>query len=161
MAKPIPDGYHSVTPYLFVKGASAAIEFYTKAFGAQELVRLPYPDGETLMHAEIKVGDSIVMLADENQPMGVSSPQSLGGSTGSIMLYVEDVDASFAKAVEAGAQVKFPVSDMFWGDRFGQVTDPFGHVWGMATHKEDLTAEETGRRAKEFFAQMAAGSGQG
>ena len=154
MTKPIPDGYHSVTPYLFTKNATEAIEFYKKAFGAEEVLRLPFPDGSALMHAEIRIGNSIVMLSDENPRMDALGPQSRGGATGSLMIYVEDVDASFTRAVEAGATVKTPLTDMFWGDRFGQLTDPFGHHWSLATHIEDVSPEEIDRRTQEWFAKM-------
>lgn len=150
----IPAGCRTVTPYLAVRGAAEAIKFYKQAFGAREVARMPGPDGTTLMHAEIKIGDSLVYLSDEFPGMGCRSPQSLGGSTSSIHLYVKDVDAAFQRAVEAGAQVKMPVTDMFWGDRFGKVTDPFGHEWSLATHKEDVSPKEMGRRAQDFFAQM-------
>ncbi len=154
MVKPIPDGYHSVTPYIFVTGAAEAIEFYQKAFGAEEVLRMPYPDGAKLMHAEIRIGNSIVMLSDENPQMAALSPKSLGGASGSLMIYVEDVDSAFQRALDAGAQIKAPLMDMFWGDRFGQVTDPFGHSWALATHIEDLSPEEADRRAQQWFAKM-------
>jgi len=144
--KPIPDGWHTVTPSLTVRGAARAIEFYKQAFGAKETMRMPGPEGK-IMHAELKIGDSVVMLNDEFPDMGTRSPESLGGSPASLFLYVEDVDAAFDRAVKAGAQVAMPVQDMFWGDRFGRVIDPFGHGWAMATHKEDLTPEEIARRA--------------
>lgn len=147
--KPIPDGYHSLTPYLVVSGGAAAIDFYRKAFGAQELMRMPGPDGK-LMHAEIKIGDSILMLGDENPQMGARSPKSLGGTPASVLLYVENVDAVFDRAVKAGAKVVMPVEDMFWGDRYAKLEDPFGHLWQLATHKEDVTPEEMGRRAAAF-----------
>src|SRR5882724_2623526 len=156
MAKAKPDGYHTVTPGITVKGADRAIEFYKQAFGAQELMRFPSPDGKTIMHAEIKIGDSVIMLGDEIPGMGARSPQSLGGVTGTITLHVDDVDAVYAKAVAAGATARVPVMDMFWGDRIGRVIDPFGHEWALSTHKEDVSPEEIGRRAKEFFAKMPA-----
>src|SRR5712692_3857271 len=145
--KPIPEGYHSVTPHLIIKGAANAIEFYKKAFGATELFRFPTPDG-LIGHAEIKIGDSPIMLADEFPQMGYKSPQSLGGSPVSLMIYVEDVDAIFNQAVSAGASVKEAVSDKFYGDRIGTLTDPFGHVWHVSTHKEDVSLEEMEKRAK-------------
>lgn len=157
MTKPIPEGYHTVTPYLIVSGASDAIEFYKKAFGATELFRFPAPDGK-IGHAEIKIGDSPIMLADEYPDMGYKGPQSLGGSPVSIMIYVEDVDTVFDRAVASGASVKEAVSDKFYGDRLGTLTDPFGHVWHVSTHKEDITPEEMERRAK---AASAAASGGG
>src|ERR1700680_1047769 len=144
--KPIPEGYHSVTPYLIIKDAASAIEFYKKAFGATELMRMADPSGK-IGHAEIKIGDSPIMLADEVLGMGYRSPQSLGGSPVSILLYVEDVDALFDQAVAAGAKVERPVKDQFYGDRSGGVTDPFGHGWYIATHKEDVSPEEMKKRA--------------
>ncbi|HEY8204964.1 MAG TPA: VOC family protein [Pyrinomonadaceae bacterium] len=145
--KHIPEGYHSVTPYLIVRGGTAAIEFYSKAFGAVELFRFPTPDGK-IGHAEIKIGDSPIMLADEYPPMGYNSPQTVGGSPVSLMIYVEDVDTVFNRAVEVGATVKEAVADKFYGDRNGTVVDPFGHIWHIATHKEDLSMEEMEQRAK-------------
>lgn len=144
--KSIPEGYHTATPYLIVKSAAKAIEFYKKAFGAEEMMRMLQPDGR-IGHAEIKIGDSPIMLADEFPEKGASSPQSLGGSPVSILLYVEDVDAMFAQAVAAGAAVQRPVADQFYGDRTGGVIDPFGHVWYIATHKEDVSPEEMKKRA--------------
>jgi len=145
--KPIPEGYHSVTPYLIVRGGVDAIEFYKKAFGAVELFRMPSPDGK-IGHAEIKVGDSPIMLADEFPDMGYKGPQSLGGSPVSLMIYVDDVDTVFSQAVDAGATVKEALADKFYGDRMGTVIDPFGHRWHLATHKEDVSVEEMERRAK-------------
>jgi PhnB protein len=140
-AKPIPDGYYTVTPYLIVKDAARAIEFYVKALGAAELVRFADPAGR-IGHAEIKIGNSHIMLADEFPEMGYRGPQSLGGSAVIILLYVEDVDARFQKAVAAGASVQRPVQDQFYGDRAGTLTDPFGHVWTIATHTRDVSHEE-------------------
>ncbi len=154
MAKPIPDGYHTVTPSLTVRGGARAIDFYKQAFGAQERLRVHGPDGVSIMHAELQIGDSIVMLGDEYPDMGCVAPVSRGGATGSLFLYVSDVDAAFQRAVNAGAKVVMPVTDMFWGDRFGQVEDPSGHRWGLATHKEDVAPDELMRRQKEFFASM-------
>src|SRR5665213_1834757 len=131
--KPIPDGYHSVTPYLIVKGANAAIEFYKKAFDAVELLRIGAPDGK-VGHAEIRIGDSVVMLADEHPEMGAKSPQTFGGTPVSILLYVEDVDAVVRQAVAAGAKIQRPIEDKFYGDRMGSLDDPFGHVWHVSTH---------------------------
>jgi PhnB protein len=145
--KPIPEGYHSVTPYLVVRGCADAIEFYTKAFGAVELFRFPAPDGK-VGHAEIKVGDSPIMLADEYPEMGYNGPLSIGGSPVSLMIYVDDVDTVFNQAVDAGATVKEALQDKFYGDRIGTVIDPFGHRWHLATHKEDVSVEEMQRRAK-------------
>ena len=139
--KPVPDGVTSVTPYLIVRGAAAAIEFYTKAFGARERYRMPMPDG-SIVHAEIEIGTARLFLADENLGQGAQSPQSLGGSPVSFMHYVEDADLAFAHAVEAGATAVAPPVDMFWGDRWSLVTDPFGHQWQIATRKDDLTKEE-------------------
>jgi len=144
--KPTPEGYHTATPYLIVRDAARAIEFYKKAFGAKELMRMADPSGK-IGHAEIKIGDSPIMLADEVPGMGYRSPESLGGSPVSILLYVEDVDAVFNQAVAAGAKVQRPVADQFYGDRTGGVTDPFGHVWYVATHKEDVSPEEMRKRA--------------
>ena len=143
---PIPEGYHSVTPYLIIKGASEAIEFYKKAFGASELFRMAQPDGR-VGHAEIRIGDSTIMLADEFPEMGHKSPKTLGGSAVSLLIYVEDVDAVFAQAVAAGATEDRPVEDKFYGDRGGSLVDPFGHIWHIATHTEDLSPEEMQKRA--------------
>jgi PhnB protein len=144
--KPIPEGYHSATPYLIVKDAARAIEFYKRAFGATELLRMAAPGGK-IGHAEIKIGDSPIMLADEVPDIGALSPETIGGTPVSILLYVEDVDAVFNQAIAAGAKVQRPVKDQFYGDRTGGVTDPFGHVWYVATHKEDVSPEEMRKRA--------------
>jgi PhnB protein len=152
--KAIPDGYHSVTPYLIVKGAAAAIEFYRDAFGATELFRMAGADGR-VGHAEIRIGDSVIMLADEHPDMGYRSPRTLGGSAVSIMLYVEDVDGMFARAVKGGAQSQRPVVNQFYGDRSGTLEDPFGHVWTIATHVEDVDPEELERRATAAMASHA------
>lgn len=144
--KPIPEGYHSVTPYLIVKGGTKAIEFYERAFGAREIYRMMQPDGR-VGHAELQIGDSRIMLADESPDLGARSPQSIGGSPVTIHLYVPDVDATVERAVAAGAKVTRPVADRFYGDRNGSVTDPFGHVWFVSTHTEDVSAEEIERRA--------------
>jgi PhnB protein len=143
--KAIPDGYHSVTPYLVVKDAARAISFYERAFGAKQLVRMPEPDGR-IGHAELRIGDSRVMLADEFPEMGARGPHSIGGTPVTIHLYVEDVDAVVASAVAAGARIDRPVADQFYGDRSGKLTDPFGHSWYVSTHKEDVSAEEMRRR---------------
>ena len=156
--KPIPEGYHSVTPYLIIRGAADAIEFYKKAFGAVELFRFPAPGGK-IGHAEIKVGDSPIMLADEYPDMGYNGPQSIGGSPVSLMIYLEDVDSVFNRAVDAGATVKEAVQDKFYGDRTGTVIDPFGHIWHISTHKEDVSMDEMERRAKAASAG-ASGGGQ-
>ncbi|HKI31361.1 MAG TPA: VOC family protein [Gemmataceae bacterium] len=150
--KAIPDGYHTVTPYLIVKGAAGAIDFYKKAFGATERMRLADPAG-WVGHAEITIGDSAIMLADEVLEMGARGPESYGGSPVHIMLYVEDVDALSRRAVAAGATVLRPVKDQFYGDRSGTFADPFGHVWTIATHKEDMAPEEITRRFEEAMKQ--------
>ena len=143
-SKPIPDGYHSVTPYLICDGAADAIEYYKKAFGATELFRMDH-EGR-VGHAELKIGDSPIMLADEYPQMGYRSPKALGGTPVSIMIYVPDVDTVYQQAIDAGATVVKPLQDQFYGDRSGTVTDPFGHVWTVATHKEDVSMEEMNRR---------------
>ena len=143
--KAIPPGYHMVTPYLAVKDGVAALEFYKKAFGATERFKMLMPDGR-LAHAEIQLGDSIVMMCGEFPEMGVRSPQTLGGSPVNLYLYVEDVDAFYNKAVAAGAKAAKPVMDQFYGDRSGQLEDPFGHLWWVATHKEDVPPEELQKR---------------
>jgi PhnB protein len=146
----IPEGYHTVPPYLVTANADKAIEFYKEAFGAKELVRLPSPDGK-VMHAEIKIGDSPVMLSDECPDWDALSPLARGGTTVSIVLYVEDVDAVVNRAVAAGAKAVMPVTDQFWGDRMGTVIDPFGHKWSVATHVEDVSPEEMSTRAAALF----------
>ena len=145
--KSIPEGYHSVTPHLIVNGAADAIEYYKKAFGAVELFRFPAPDGK-IGHAELKIGDSPIMLADEHPEMGYKSPQSWGGTPVSLMIYVEDVDSVFNRAIAAGAKEQQAVKDQFYGDRSGTLTDPFGHVWTIATHKEDVSMDEMQQRMK-------------
>ena len=144
--KPIPENYHRVTPYLVVDGAAEAIDFYSRVFGATEVMRMPAP-GNKIGHAEIKVGDSVVMLADAVAGMGHKSPKTLGGSPVSLLLYVEDTDTTVKRAVENGAKLSRPVEDQFYGDRMGTVEDPFGHVWHVATHVEDVSPEEMQRRA--------------
>jgi PhnB protein len=151
--KPIPRGYHSVTPYLVVHDAARAIDFYQRVFGAKEVTRMDGPPGK-IAHAELKIGNSMIMLSDEMPGGGCRSPQSLGGSTVNIFLYVEDVDSVFNQAVSAGAKVEKPLADMFWGDRYGQVSDPFGHSWSLATHKEDVPRREMAKRAQEAMAKM-------
>jgi PhnB protein len=154
-SNPVPKGFHTVTPSLIVRGAAEAIEFYKKALGAEELMRMTGPDGK-IGHAELKIGDSVMFISDEFENMGVArSPQTLGGCTGTLNLYVPNVDATFKQAVSAGGKTTMPVADMFWGDRYGTFTDPFGHHWGLGTHKEDLSAEEVEERAKAFYASMA------
>jgi PhnB protein len=150
---PIPDGFRTVTPYLAVDDAVAAIEFYVRAFGAQELARMPAPDG-TIAHATISVGDSMLMLSDPYPMSTVKPPKEIGGTSVAVFLYVEDTDAVFQRAVDAGATPSMPPEDMFWGDRFAQVADPFGHVWQIATHKEDVSEEEVDRRAREAMSGM-------
>src|SRR5579862_6576323 len=145
--KPIPDGYQTATPYLIVKGAAEAIEFYKKAFGATEMLRMADPQGR-VGHAEIKIGDSVIMLADEHPGMGYRGPRTLGGSSVSILLYLAEVDRVFECAVKAGARALRPVADQFYGDRSGTLEDPFGHVWTVATHVEDIPPEEMKRRAE-------------
>ncbi len=154
----IPPGYHTVTPYLVLSDASRAIDFYKQAFGAQELARMATPDGK-IGHAEIKIGDSIVMLSDEM--MGNKSPQTLGGSPVSLFIYVDDVDSVFNRAVKAGAKSDMPPADMFWGDRYGKLTDPFGHLWGLATHVEDVAPQEMEKRAKASMSQATQKAAQG
>jgi len=151
----IPAGYHSVTPSLVVRDGKAALEFYKKAFGAQELSAMYGPDGKTLMHAEIKIGDSIVMLGGESPEMGANSPQALNGSPVSLYLYVDNCDAWFKRAVDAGARPTMPPADMFWGDRHAKVTDPSGHNWGILTHQEDVSPAEMDKRVKEWMAATA------
>jgi PhnB protein len=150
--KAIPDGFHAVTPYLTVRGAASAIDFYKRAFGATEILRMPGPDGK-IMHAEITIGDSRVMLADESAVAGTQSPQALNGTACGVFLYIEDVDATFKQAIKAGGKEAQPVQDMFWGDRFGKMTDPFGHKWMLATHIEDVTPEEMGKRTAALAAK--------
>ncbi len=147
--KPIPEGYHSVTPYLVVDDAAEAIRFYARALGAEEVLRLPM--GDRIAHAEIKIGDSHVMLADENPEMGFLGPKSRGGCTSSLMVYVEDVDTAFARAIEAGGIEERPVRDEFYGDRVGTLLDPFGHRWTIGTHKEEVGPEELARRMDEMM----------
>lgn len=146
--KAIPDGYHTFTPYLFIQGAAAAIEFYKKAFGATERVRVAAPDGK-IGHAEIEIGDSVIMLSEENDKMGARGPQTLGGSPVLLHLYVPDVDSQFAQAIAAGAKVVKPLANQFYGDRSGGLEDPFGYQWYLATHIEDVPPDEMQRRAEE------------
>ena len=154
-ATPIPDGFHTITPHLVVRGAADAIEFYKKAFGAEEIMRMPGPDGKTIMHAEIKIGDSMLMVVDEMPMMDKwVSPAKLSGTTVALALYVEDTDKMYQRAIDAGATESMKPMDAFWGDRYSKVTDPFGHEWEICTHKEDLTPEEIGQRAGEYFSNM-------
>jgi PhnB protein len=150
----IPEGYHTLTPYITVDDAAAAIDFYVRAFGATEVMRLAGPDGK-IFHAEVRLGDSHLMLADENPDWGNRGPKSLGGASGSLMYYVDDPDAAFQRAIEAGATEVMPVSDQFYGDRSGMVTDPFGHMWSISTQIERLSPEEIERRAAEWMAAQA------
>jgi uncharacterized glyoxalase superfamily protein PhnB len=153
-----PAGYHSITPALVVRDAPKAIDFYKEAFGAEEIARMPGPDGK-IMHAEIKIGDSIIMLGEENPQWGALSPKSTNGSPGSLHIYVDDADAVYARALRAGAQTKMPLEDAFWGDRYGKVTDPFGHEWGIATRQKDLTPEQMQKAGEEWMAKFAQGQG--
>jgi PhnB protein len=153
-AKPIPEGYHSLTTYLAVENAAEAIEFYKRAFGARESLRMPGPDG-SIGHAELDIGDSKLMLSDPFPQSTVRPPGEVGGTTASVFMYVEDVDAVVKQAVDAGATVTMEVADQFWGDRFGTVADPFGHVWSIATHVEDLTPEQIAERGEAAMAAMS------
>jgi PhnB protein len=156
-ARAVPKGYHTATPYLTVSDGMAALEFYRRAFGARETERMPGPGGK-VMHGELRIGDSVIMLSDEIPGMSTcKAPTSLGGTTGSVFLYLPDVDKTFQQAVAAGCKVLMPPTDMFWGDRFGKLEDPFGNQWGLATHKEDVPPAEIARRA----AAMRPGAGQG
>ena len=152
--KPVPDGFHTVNSYIVVKNAVEAMKFYQKAFGAEPGMRMPGPDGNSTMHAEMRIGNSTVMLTDENPEWDLKSVQTLGGSPCSLHLYVENGDKLFERAVQAGCTVKMPMMDAFWGDRYGKVADPFGHQWGIATHKEDLSPAQIAERAEEFFSNM-------
>jgi PhnB protein len=150
--RPIPEGYHTVTPGLVVRGGAQAIDFYTRAFGARELGRMTSPDGQQILHAELQLGDARIMLSDEMPDMGTYSPAALGGTAVGLHLYVEDADAVFQQAIDAGATVLQPLMNAFWGDRYGRLRDPFGHDWGIATHIEDVSDEEMRRRAEAFAA---------
>lgn len=156
MVQPVPAGYHSVTPYLLIRDAARAIAFYQDAFGAVEAMRFNGPDGK-IAHAEVRIGDSHVMLADESPDQGFVGPQTLGGAGISLMLYVDDVDATFACAVAAGATARRPVADQFYGDRVGTLVDPFGHVWSIGTHREDVSVEEMQRRMQSLAKEKPAG----
>jgi PhnB protein len=149
--KPVPEGYHTVTPYLVVDGANDAIDFYRRAFGATERLRMPAPEGK-IGHAEIQIGDSVVMLSDPFPEMGAPAPTSAGANAFGVMLYVDNVDAVFKQAVDAGATVTKPLENQFWGDRYGKVRDPFGHQWHLASHVEDVSPEEMEKRAAAAFA---------
>ncbi len=148
-----PKGYHTVTPYLILRDAAKAIDFYKAAFGAEETFRMPGPDGK-VMHAELKIGDSMVMLGEEMPKMGATSPQTVNGTTMGLFLYVKDVDTAFNRATTAGAKVEMPLQNMFWGDRYGKLKDPFGHSWSMATHIEDVPPQEMAKRHKEWAAKQ-------
>lgn len=150
----IPAGYHTITPAIVVRDAAAAIEFYKKAFGAEEVHRMAGPDG-SIMHAEIRIGDSVVMLGEENEQWGTKSPLSTNGVHGSLHIYVEDADASFNRALQAGATARYPLEDAFWGDRYGKVTDPYGHEWGIATRVKNLSDVEMRQAAEEWMAKAA------
>lgn len=152
---PVPPGFYTVTASLCIKGASQAIEFYKNAFGAELMMRMNAPGTETVAHAELKIGNSIIFLNDEFPGSSVKSPATLGGTTGGINLYVDEIDRWFERAVKAGAKVNMAPTDMFWGDRWAQVQDPFGHVWGISTHVEDLNEAEIAKRAEEFWKSMA------
>ena len=156
--KAVPQGYHTLTSYLVVNDANRAIEFYKQAFGAEEVVKMAGPGGK-IGHAELRIGDSVVMLSDEIPGGSGKSPLSLGGSSASLFMYVEDVDAVFNQAVKAGAKADAAPENMFWGDRFGRLTDPFGHPWGVATHIEDVAPEEMKKRMKAATAQMSQTAG--
>lgn len=153
MTKPIPDGFHSATPSLVVSDSKKAIEFYKKAFGANEIYQFPGPEGK-IMHAMVKIGDSFIMMCDEFPDMGAKSPTSIGGTPVTIQLYVEDANKIFNQAVNAGAKVTMPIMDAFWGDRYGCVIDPYGHSWAIATHQKDMTPEELRKAGEEFFCNM-------
>ena len=155
--QPIPDGYHSLQIYLAVEDAAKAIDFYKEAFGAEETVQMPGPDG-SVAHAELQIGDSRLMLSDPFPQSSVKSPAERGGPTASVFMYHEDVDALFEQAQAAGAKVESPLENMFWGDRFGTLSDPFGHVWSVATHVEDVPEEEMAERSAKAMAEMGSGS---
>ncbi|HUI40597.1 MAG TPA: VOC family protein [Terriglobia bacterium] len=157
--KAVPEGFHTITPHLSVRAGDNAVEFYKNAFGAQVIGVHHTPDGKVI-HAMLKIGDSFLMLADEFPGMGTPAPQTLGGSPVVLNIYVEDVDSLFNRAVAAGATVTMPLADQFWGDRYGQVKDPFGHGWALGSRKENITPEEMERRSKEVFAQMAKSAGK-
>jgi uncharacterized glyoxalase superfamily protein PhnB len=156
MAKPIPDGFHSLTPHIVVPDGAQALEFYKQAFGAQELVRHLWPDSDKVMHSSIKIGNSVLMLGSEMPPHALA-PKKRGGTSVTLHFYLEDADAAFDRAVKAGCSVVMPISDTFWGDRYGVVEDPFGHQWSIATHKHDYTKEQVEANAKEFIAKMSKG----
>jgi PhnB protein len=152
--QPVPEGYHTITPYLAVENASEAIDFYKRALGAKERVRMPGPGG-SVMHAELEIGDSVVMLSDPFPQASTKPPKELGGTSVSIMVYVDNIDSLYKQAIDAGATSLMEPDDMFWGDRFGSVQDPFGHSWTIATHVEDVSPEEMQKRSQEFMSAMA------
>lgn len=151
---PVPEGFNTVSAHIIIKNAKEALEFYKKAFGAEELCVMTGPDGNSVMHAEIKIGNSVIMIGDEYPGPGVKSPVTLNGSSVCIHIYTEDADALFDRAKDAGATEVMPIGDQFWGDRYGMLSDPYGHYWSVATHKEDLTVDEINKRAEEFFKNM-------
>lgn len=153
-AKVPPTGYHTITPAIIVRDAAKAIDFYKRAFGAEEINRMVGPDG-SVMHAEIKIGDSLLMLGEENEQWGTRSPLSTNGTPSSLHIYVADADMAFERALQAGAKVRYPLEDAFWGDRYGKVTDPFGHEWGIATRVKEMSPEEMDRAGKEWMAKAA------
>ncbi|MCI4320322.1 MAG: VOC family protein [Thermoplasmata archaeon] len=155
--KPIPKGYHALTPSLVVNGATDALSWYKKVFGGKVGVNLPAPDGKSVVHAEITIGDSIFFVSDEDPNLGARSPRTLGGTAGGIHVYTANADATFKKAIAAGAKSTMPPTDMFWGDRYAQFTDPFGHSWAVATHQEDVPPREMAKRAEAWAAQMVGG----
>lgn len=157
MAQAIPEGFNTVSVYLIVKNADEALEFYQKAFGGEVGDVMKGPDGKSTMHAELRIGNSTVMLTDENPQWEMKSPTTLGGCAASVHMYVENADKAFQRALDAGCTVKAPLMDAFWGDRYGKVEDPYGHQWGIATHIEDVPPEEIGKRAAAFFAEMGGG----
>ncbi|MBA4452425.1 MAG: VOC family protein [Nitrosopumilaceae archaeon] len=154
MVKPIPDGFHSVTPSIVVGDAKEAIEFYKKAFDAKEIYKFPTPDGK-ILHSMFQIGDSRIMMSDEFTSMGIRSPTTVGGTSITLHLYVEDADKIFKQAIDAGAVVTMPIVDAFWGDRYGIVMDPYGHLWAIATHKIDMTPEGLRKAGEEYFANLA------
>lgn len=155
MTQPIPDGFHTLTPHLVLKDAAKGIDFYKKAFGAEEVRRREGPGGHGIMHAELKIGDSHLIVCDEFPQMERwLSPDALSGTTVCLHMYVEDVDRAFEQATKAGAKVSMPVMDTFWGDRYGKLTDPFGHEWSISTHIKDLTDDEIAAGAEKFFSQF-------
>jgi PhnB protein len=153
--KTIPDGYHSINTYLVVRNADKAIQFYKKAFGAEERFRMHGPDGKTIMHADLKIGDSVFMLTEESKEMKALSPESIGGSPVTLYVYVKDVDSIFNQAISEGATMLKPVQDQFYGDRSGYLRDPFGHLWSIATHKKDLSPDELRKAGEAFFEEMS------